>query len=85
VITVFADAKREMIRSRVQEGTDAAIADCKRVGGRRSATRSKTLPAADSRGVRLRLRLPARRRPVPNRSVRAVNAEEIENRHDLAG
>jgi DNA invertase Pin-like site-specific DNA recombinase len=29
---VFADAERKMIRSRVQEGIDAAVADGKRVG-----------------------------------------------------
>jgi DNA invertase Pin-like site-specific DNA recombinase len=32
MMMVFADAEREMIRSRVQEGIDAAIADGKRVG-----------------------------------------------------
>jgi DNA invertase Pin-like site-specific DNA recombinase len=32
MIMVFADAERKMIRSRVQEGIDAAIADGKRVG-----------------------------------------------------
>ena len=32
MMTVFADAERKMIRSRAQEGIDAAIADGKRVG-----------------------------------------------------
>jgi DNA invertase Pin-like site-specific DNA recombinase len=32
MMMVFADAERKMIRSRVQEGIDAAIADGKRVG-----------------------------------------------------
>ena len=32
IMMVFADAERKMIRSRVQEGIDAAIADGKRVG-----------------------------------------------------
>jgi DNA invertase Pin-like site-specific DNA recombinase len=32
MMMVFADAEREMIRSRVQEGIDAAIAEGKRVG-----------------------------------------------------
>ena len=32
MMMVFADAERKMIRSHVQEGIDAAVADGKRVG-----------------------------------------------------
>lgn len=71
MMMVFADAERKMIRSRVQEGIDAAIANGKRVGCPPLATRSKT--DSSSRF----LRSTSARKTSSAKSARAVRSKPL--------